>query len=73
MSNPSSPIDPDAEQLLVDAGRVVHTRDRLDQALIEAMVYEGRGFPVLPLQRLTELLPEVQEAQAAFERAGGQG
>lgn len=74
MSSSNVPqIDPDAEQVLVDAGRVVHTRDRLDQALIEAMTYEGRGFPVLPLQRLTAMLPEVRAAQAAFERVGGQG
>lgn len=66
-------IDPDAEQVLVDAGCVVHTRDRLDRALVEAMTYEGRGFPVMPLQRLSELLPEVEAAQAAFERVGGQG
>lgn len=73
MSSGDAPqIDPDVEQVLVDAGRVVHTRDRLDQALVEAMTYEGGGFPVLPLQRLTALLPEVQAAQAAFERVGGQ-
>ena len=54
MSSSNVPqIDPDAEQVLVDAGRVVHTRDRLDQALIEAMTYEGRGFPVLPRGHIT--------------------